>query len=232
MKNLIIVALDDLLPWKELLTLAQNLAPHVGGYKISAYIDRYGSVGIIDALKQFGRIVMTDLKINDIPSQAARRVAEHILAGADFVTVHAQGGNKMIKECARVAPTQLIAVTVLSSLGEVDTKKLFGGNIRETVEYLAHMAYKNNAAGIVCAPQDLLYLDKNVAAEHFIKFTPNVRPSWSAVRSDQNIGRSMTPQDALKSGAHYVIIGRPILNARDPIIAARRILSDIEQAFA
>ncbi len=231
MKNRIIVALDNLLPLKEMLSFAENLIPYVGGYKISAYIDRYG-VSIIPALKKLGGIVMTDLKICDIPSQAARRVGVHIDAGADFVTVHASGGENMLKSCVVVAPTQVIAVTILSSLHDSDSRKLFGVPVREKVQYMVESAYRNNVAGIVCAPQDLQYLNTDTAAKKLLKFTPNVLPAWASVQSDQSIGRSMTPQDALKAGAHYVVIGRPIIAVKDPLDAARRILHDIEEAFS
>lgn len=175
---------------------------------------------------------MSDLKINDIPSAAAKRVEIHADAGADFITVHASGGKKMLEACARAAPTQLVVVTVLSSLNEADAQKLFGENISRKVRYFAYIASESRAAGIVCSPQDLRYLDADICTKEFIRITPNVQPPWSSLRSDQNAERAMAPQDALKAGAHYIVIGRPIISAKEPLDAARRILQDIEQAFA
>ena len=228
MKNRIIVALDEVGSIRVLLSLAERLSPYVGGFKIGAHIDRYG-VSAIRALKKFG-IVMSDLKVYDIPSSAARRVKEHVDAGADFVTVNAAGGRNMLKACAYVAPTQLIAVTVLTSWNEVDTLRMFGRTMPQMVKWLARLASKNGAVGIVCAPRDLITVAE-IQLPDLIKITPNVRPSWFPMNSDQNASRTMTPQDALLHGANYVVIGRPIISAQNPEHAAGRILQDIEQEF-
>ena len=229
MKQKVLVAFDDVDEIDEIFALASKLSPWVGGFKISAQIDRYG-VSVIPQLKEYG-LVMSDVKICDIPTQAARRVELHANAGADFITVHASGGKKMLQACTHAAPTQIIVVTVLSSLLAHDTHKIFGGSIRNRVRYFAHLAFKSHAAGIVCAPHDLRYLDEDTFASDFVRITPNIRPLWSHVRSDQNDARAMTPQDAFKNGAQYVVIGRPITSALDQVEAARRVLHDIEGAL-
>lgn len=228
MKNHIIAALDDVVTLDEALFLAEKLSPWVGGFKISSLIDRYG-VRAISAMKEFG-FVMSDLKIHDIPSQAARRVKIHADAGARFITVHSSGGEAMILACAIVAPLQTIAVTVLTSLDEIHVEKIFGSDLANRVRYFAHSASKNRAAGIVCAPDDLRYLDKDALSRDFVRITPNVRSSWVHVASDQNADRAMTPEAALRRGAHYVVIGRPITASPNPVEAAQRILHDIEEA--
>ncbi len=212
---------------RALVSLAERLSPFVGGFKIGAYIDRYG-VRAIRALKKFG-IVLSDLKIYDIPSSAARRVKEHVNAGADFVTVNAAGGRNMLKVCSYVAPTQVIAVTVLTSWNEIDTLRMFSRTIPQMIRSLARLASTSGVAGIVCAPRDLITVAE-IQVPDLIKITPNVRPTWFPM-SDQNASRTMAPQDALLHGAHYVVIGRPITTAQNPEHAAERILQDIEQAF-
>ena len=146
-----------------------------------------------------------------------------------MVNVHASGGREMMCSARQALdefdnPPLLTAVTVLTSLQQSDLSDLgISGSVEQHVLKLAKLAAESGCDGVVCSPQETPMLREQMGAE-FVTVTPGIRPSWSA-KNDQI--RITTPVDALKNGSDYLVIGRPITAAEDPMKALNRIRSEI-----
>ena len=155
--------------------------------------------------------------------------------GIDNVNEHPTGAPTMMKESAErmraaakkagVTPPKLIAVTLLTSLGEDEWKRLNGSiSLREQVVSLAKLTKESGLDGVVASPQEAAAI-REACGEDFLIVTPGVRPAGSAVGDQVRIA---TPASALEAGADYLVIGRPISLAADPAAAARQIVSEME----
>ncbi len=168
--------------------------------------------------------VFLDLKLHDIPATvggAARSVRD---LRPDFLTVHAAGGPQMIAAAAEALPdTQITAVTVLTSLSEVDLHRLGilvgDDSVADVVQRWALLAVEAGARAVVCSPQEVAVLRGAVPADVTL-ITPGVRPAGADAGDQQRIA---TPSSALASGADLLVIGRPITAATDPRAAAQSI---------
>jgi orotidine-5'-phosphate decarboxylase len=226
--NPIIVALD-VSSAEEAVRMARSLAPHVGGFKVGISL-MYGPGPVtIDALVRLGKPVFADAKVHDIPSQverAAYRLGTH---GARWVTAHAAGGSEMLEAAAAglargagSAEAGILAVTVLTSLDANDLQRI---GIQRTpgqmVGTLAKVAAASGCEGVVCSPRELNVVKQ--AAPSLVRVTPGIRPT--DLHDDQS--RIATPRDAVDRGADWLVIGRPITAADDPVAAAESILATL-----
>ncbi len=161
-----------------------------------------------------------DLKLHDIPNTVAG-AARAAVAGCrpDFLTVHASGGREMIRAAVEAAgDTKILAVTVLTSLDANELAAIGqGDDAQAQVLRLARLAVAAGAGGIVCSPREIALLRKELPKD-VILVVPGIRPA-GAVKGDQK--RVMTPAEATAAGADYLVIGRPITQAADPVAAAR-----------
>lgn len=222
--NPIVVALD-VSTLDEATELAITLSPLVGYLKIG--FELFAAHGP-DAVRAIGAHapVFLDLKLHDIPNTVARAAEQIAELGVRLTTVHASGGPSMIESAARTlqgSGTQLLAVTVLTSLADDELATIGQPGAVEQVPRLALMASKAGADGIVCAPTDIAALRGSLPASTML-VTPGIRPAM-ATGDDQ--ARTATPAQALAEGADLLVIGRPITRADDPAAAARAILDDI-----
>lgn len=205
MENKIIIALDGITE-KKALSIALKLKRLVWGFKVNDLI--FGSPKIISKLKKLGK-VFADAKLHDIPSTVGNSTAKLSKIGADMITVHASGGVEMMKAAKMHAgQSKVLAVTILTSRNTVNKK--------EFLELIADTK-KAKLDGIVCSANELKYL-KNYK---FLKVVPGIRPAWYKKKDDQK--HTVTPAEALRLGADYLVIGRPILNAKDPMKALENI---------
>ncbi len=161
-----------------------------------------------------------DLKLHDIPNTVAGAVRAAVAGCApDFLTVHASGGREMM--CAAVeaaAKTKILAVTVLTSLDADELSAVGqGADAQEQVLRLARLAVEAGAGGIVCSPREIALLRKELPRE-ILLVVPGIRPAGSKAGDQKRI---MTPAEATAAGADYLVIGRPITQADDPVAAAR-----------
>lgn len=203
-QNKVIVALDGISE-KKALQIAKILKGRVWGFKVNDLLFEKGD--IIRKLKKFGN-VFADAKLYDIPSTVANSVRRLSASGADFITVHGRGGVGMMKAAKRNAlRSKIFAVTVLTSHEE---------NSKE-VARLVRDALTAGVDGIVCSGHDLLSIRRIPGSKSLLKIVPGIRPVWYKKKDDQK--RTITPKEAIELGADYLVIGRPILNARDPIRA-------------
>lgn len=234
-RNRLIVALD-VATMAEVRQLVETLGDAVSYYKVGMQL--FYSVGMecLTYLREMGKDVFLDLKMHDIPNTVAQGAASLTRLGVAMINVQASGGPAMMRSAAeKVAETakalniprpQLIAVTVLTSMNETEWASLrSAATIPDQVVHLAKLAKEAGLDGVVASPQEA-ELIRAACGPEFAIVTPGVRPKGAAL-NDQS--RVATPADALKAGAHYLVVGRPITAAADPRAAALAILEEMRQ---
>jgi len=233
----IIVALDHK-NLDDALALVHSLGDAIKWYKVGSVLFTKEGGQAVKRLKELNKKVFLDLKFHDIPNTVAGAVENSVELGADMFTLHASGGAKMIarahqraqsvaKKRGLTAPKS-VAVTLLTSLSSQDIAEDFG--IKKTpediVKKLVSVVIKAGANGIVASPNELPMIRANFD-KNLIVITPGVRPVW-AKKGDQQ--RVMTPKDAARAGADFLVIGRPIIAAHNPKAAAELILQELKEA--
>jgi len=210
---------------------AALVTPHVSTVKIGLELYlRYGPAAVASVRGASGVDIFLDLKLHDIPATvagAARAVARLRPA---LLTVHAAAGPAAIRAAAEAAPdTKVVAVTVLTSLGEADLSAIgLAGPVGEAARRLAALAVGAGAQGLVCSPQEVAAVRAEVG-DDIVLITPGVRPAGAAVHDQARVA---TPEEALRAGADLLVIGRPITGAADPGAAASAIAASLRRAAA
>ncbi len=209
----------------------------VGGIKLGLeFFTANGPAGV-RTVTAGGVPLFLDLKLHDIPNTVAGAVRAVAPLRPALLTVHAGGGGAMLRAAldtageaaAKVgsARPRLVGVTVLTSLAEADMSAIGQlGPIADQARRLAALAKSCGLDGVVCSPHEITALRAECGAE-FLLVVPGIRPAW-AVAGDQK--RIMTPAEAVRLGADYLVIGRPITAADDPAAAARRIAAEVVAA--
>ncbi len=176
-----------------------------------------------------------DLKYHDIPNTVARDVGTMTKHGADMINMHASGGMEMMQTAriraenvaqdSNIAKPILLGVTILTSIDEEGFQSQFGSErqLSEQVVFLAKQAKEAGLDGVVASPLEIEPIRK-ACGDDFVIVTPGIRPRW-AETGDQK--RITTPAEAINRGADFIVVGRPIIEADDPIEAAERILEEI-----
>jgi orotidine-5'-phosphate decarboxylase len=225
----LIVALDFDAAGKAL-SMAEILKPAVGYFKIGLELFSSAGPDIVKKIRDMGCNVFLDLKFHDIPNTVSGAVAAAARLGANIVNVHALGGYEMMKAAADSAARchgtrpKVIAVTILTSMDENALKKTaIDGNIQGTALRLACLAKESGMDGVVASAKEAAAI-RQTAGEDFLIVTPGVRPK-GADSADQK--RVVTPEEAIAAGADYIVVGRPITGAKDPLSVAKNIIEDI-----
>ena len=221
--------------------LVTQLKDYVGVFKVGLELVNAAGLGIFDTLRQAGaQRFFYDAKLHDIPNTVAGAMRSIADIGVWCVTVHASGGAAMLKATVDAAyeqaqhsgltPPKILAVTVLTSISETALKYELevGTPLNEHVAHLAHLAHTAGCDGVIAAPQEIETIRSAVHDPNFLIVTPGVRPTGAAI-GDQ--ARVMTPGEAIRRGANYLVIGRPIVAAADPVEAAQRINEEIVAAL-
>lgn len=235
-KDRIVLALD-VDTQTEALQLVTQLADYVGVFKIGMQL--YNSVGpdIVHRVHALGGRVFLDLKLHDIPNTVGAAAKVITRLQTHMFNVHAAGGREMMRAAVREASAEanamgqksplLLAVTVLTSISQQElAEEMFVTNLKveELVVKWALIAQESGMGGVVCSPQEISPIRQACGADFKI-VTPGIRPSWSAANDQKRI---TTPRQALELGADYMVIGRPIVKAEDPMAAAQRIINELE----
>ena len=188
----------------------------------------FGAEGVAKIKEEFGVGIFLDLKLHDIPNTVASASVAISHLNLRFLTVHASGGQAMVKAAVDAAPLiDITAVTILTSLSEEDLFEIgYANKALESAVALADLSVRAGAKAIVCSPLEIAAIRSAVGPEPTI-ITPGVRPAGTAGSDDQV--RTMTPQLAIESGANFVVIGRPITGAWSKGAAA---MSDAARAIA
>jgi orotidine-5'-phosphate decarboxylase len=223
----IIVALD-FSSAEQALLLARKLDPMLCRVKIGKELFTAAGPMIVEKLMSKDFEVFLDLKFHDIPNTVANacRVAADL--GVWMINVHALGGKKMLAAARDALPlggTKLIAVTLLTSIGPDDLESIgLNNEPGNVVQKLAWLAYSCGLDGVVCSALEAAQLRQTMGAD-FCLVTPGIRPV-DALTDDQN--RIATPQMAIQNGADYLVIGRPISQAADPLLMLQHLNKEIE----
>ena len=230
MKDRIIVALDTDAPDAALASVSA-LAGEVGLFKVGMELFPRGGPELVGRIRAKGAEVFLDLKFHDIPNTVGGAMRSAAALGVKFATVHACGGKAMLAAAAEAAAgtgTTVLAVTVLTSLDDADLASIgFALPAAEAVGRLAELAVAAGIGGIVCSAREVAAV-RAAVGEKVVLVTPGVRlPGESA--GDQK--RVVTPFDAVRAGADYLVVGRPITKAVDPVAAARRFAAEIGRAL-
>lgn len=241
MKDRLIVSLD-LTDMSQIRGLVEKLDERVLYYKIGAIPFTHFGPEIVAYLKQQDKRVMLDLKYHDIPNTVARACEGAIEMGVDLITVHASGGFSMLEESVKAVLTgtgqestgkpRLLGITVLTSIDEAYFSDLFGNikrTLAEQVIFLAQLARSAGLDGVVASPREIVPI-RQCCGNDFLIVTPGIRPAESGfVQDDQ--ARTMTPKEAIQAGADYIVVGRPIVKAADPVTATEGILKEMEHGY-
>lgn len=213
----IIVALD-VASEAQALSLADQLDPKLCRVKVGKELFTRCGPPILKHLHQRGFEVFLDLKFHDIPNTCAQAVLAAADQGVWMVNVHASGGLQMMAAAREVLvknklPTQLIAVTVLTSMSAEDLAETgVSRSLEDQVLHLAGLAQKAGLQGVVCSAREAAMLTTKLG-KAFLKVTPGIRLPSNDVGDQQRI---MTPEAALQAGSTHLVIGRPITQAADP----------------
>jgi orotidine-5'-phosphate decarboxylase len=207
----------------EILRLVDELRGTAGVFKIGLQAFIANGPSIVREIVASGERVFLDLKIHDIPNTAKHAAAEAAELGASIATVHAAGGEAMLRACAHDS-LLVLAVTVLTSLDDAQLAGIgFHGSAMENAVRLARLAKDSGLRGVVASPLEIRPI-REACGEDFVILTPGIRPAGSDV-GDQR--RTMTPREAIAAGADYIVVGRPITGAADARSAALRIVEEM-----
>lgn len=203
----------------EALALVNQLDPTLCRVKIGKELFTRSGPVLVERIMQQGFEIFLDLKFHDIPNTVARACAAAADLGVWMINVHAWGGERMLLAAREAIDKHnhrplLIAVTVLTSMTDEDLRQIgVTKPVTEQVLDLARLAHHCNLDGVVCSAQEAEML-KTALGDQFKLVTPGIRPA-GADRNDQR--RVMTPAEAIKAGSHYLVIGRPVTQAPDPL---------------
>ena len=211
-------------------SVASSLASHVGGFKVGLELIMSSGPSVVSEIADLGLPVFADVKLHDIPNTvrgAARAVGSH---GARWLTVHATGGRSMIEAAIEGMSTHrsaegngVLVVTVLTSLNSGDLNEVgLGSGVGTASSALAALAADVGAEGIVCSPHEVASSASTVPS--IMKVTPGIRPKGT---DPQDQKRVATPQQALDAGADWLVVGRAITAAADPVGAAQGIAASL-----
>ncbi len=228
--------IDETLQWVE------RLRDHIGVYKIGKEAFTHFGPEIVRRIQALGGRVFLDLKFHDIPNTVAKAAEGAVKLGVAMFNLHALGGREMMEKTVQAAERAareagvekplILAVTVLTSLNDRDLADL--GIPQTTQSLAAHLAagaHRAGIGGVVASPQDILSIRKACGPD-FAIVTPGIRMGGGGEVDKDDQKRIDTPREAIRNGADYIVVGRPIRLAKDPVEAADRIVEEIAQGLA
>lgn len=212
----------------------RRLADAVRCYKIGKQLFVHAGPDVVRRVQASGAEVFLDLKFHDIPNTVAAAGVEAARLGVRIFNVHASGGLAMmlrtvadvdrVCRAERLRRPKIIAVTVLTSLEAADLKRVgVAGTVEAQVVRLARLARRAGLDGVVASPREVARI-RRACGPDFLIVTPGVRPPGADVHDQKRVA---TPGAAIAAGAAYLVVGRPVLAAPDPIVAANDIVADM-----
>jgi orotidine-5'-phosphate decarboxylase len=236
-RNPLAVALDVASP-DQALSLVERLRGVAGMFKVGKQLFTAAGPEIVRKIIAMGEHVFLDLKFHDIPNTAAMAGVEAARLGVSVFNVHSMGGSKMMRavneavtetaERERITRPLILGVTVLTSHNQDSLKEVgIDRKLEDEVVNLAKLCVASGLDGVVASPLEIAPIRSAVEDSGFVILTPGVRPAGASL-DDQS--RVMTPAEAILAGANFLVIGRPITAATDPVAASRKILDEINEA--
>jgi orotidine-5'-phosphate decarboxylase len=217
------------------LQLVDRFAEHIEIFKVGLELFSSAGPAIIEDIHGKGKKVFLDLKFHDIPNTVTRAALAATRAGVHMFNMHTSSGLDAMKRCRdtvddvcakeRLERPKLLGVTVLTSLSQDVLKGQFGiqHSLRTHVKHLSSLAKDAGLDGVVASGHEVAMI-KKTCGKDFLCLTPGIRPSWSPP-DDQS--RTMTPREAIKEGADYLVVGRSILDQQDPLEALDLIVTEM-----
>ena len=233
-KDKLIIALDVETKEKAL-AIVETLKNDVNLFKVGFELFSSCGPSIVEEIAKKGCRVFLDLKYHDIPNTVSKAaISASRIGGVFMFNVHALGGYDMMKKTAeaikgeaaknRTSVPKVIAVTILTSMDENALKKVgIGDTMNVEVLRLAKLAQSAGLDGVVASPSETEIL-REALGKDFLIVTPGVRPVWAAIGDQKRIA---TPKDAIAGGASFIVVGRPVTEAKDQAGAARKIIEEI-----
>ena len=242
--NRLIVALDvdDMDSVRQ---LVDKLSPRVKIFKVGSELFTACGHKVVDMLHDKGCEVFLDLKFHDIPHTVARVTAVAVRCKVFMFNLHTLGGIEMMREAVESAEGEserlgirrplILGVTILTSLDRRELNRLgIMRSVRREVIFLSKLAQKAGLDGVVCSPREIRYI-RDAVDDDFVIVTPGIRPKGPLPGRDgisngikqEDQKRVAAPAEAVREGADYIVVGRPITEAKDPFEAANAIMEDI-----
>jgi orotidine-5'-phosphate decarboxylase len=234
-KDYIIFPLD-VSSYDEAMKYVTLLKDSVGLFKVGLELFASQGPAILIGIREITNArVFLDLKLHDIPETMRRAFLAATQYGPEFVSVHCDQGDGFLNEVAKSNPgkTKILAITLLTSLGSKNLATLgfadeYVKDLSRLVLLRARIAKEAGCHGVVCSGREVALIKEQMS--DLIALTPGIRPEWSVVGKDDQ-KRIVTPASAVKNGADYIVVGRPIRDAKDPRDAAKRVAEEIESAL-
>ena len=236
-RNYIIFPLD-VATRPEAENLVHRLAGQVGMFKVGLELFIRSGPALIQWIRAEGDAgIFLDLKLHDIPMTVARAMEGIVDMQVDLTTVHCGENPRMLEAAVKASQgrTKVLGVTVLTSVGTEDLRQAgltpdLAENVDVLVQRRAGAARAAGCSGVVCSGWEAPSIKRTMGAD-FLAVTPGIRPSWESVGPDDQ-RRVMTPAEAVRNGADYIVIGRPIRDAADPARAARQVAAEIAEGLS
>ena len=229
MTNKVIIALDNK-NLKQIIAIVKKTKSEAFGFKIGKeFFYRY----VIEGYKKIFKVspkIFLDLKLHDIPNTVEKALKAIIKLKPLLTTIHITGGDEMQKTSSKLKKnkTKILGVTILTSLNANQTKKYYNNkNINQLVKKFAKNAKKNNLDGIVCSPLELKAVRK-VVGNTMLVVVPGIRLEKKLIDKKDDQKRILTPKEAIKFGADYLVIGRPIIESKNPLKVLKEINKSIK----
>jgi len=237
-KDKLIVALD-VENANQALKLFDSLHGSVGMFKIGMQLFTAAGPDIVRQIVSRGGRVFLDLKYHDIPNTVAMAAIEATRLGVSLFNIHASGGHEMMKRMANavaevaarenLAKPKVLAVTLLTSIDQGTLNQIGIDDVPKiAVGRLAKLARESGLDGVVASAQEIEIIRESVSQPDFRIVTPGIRRATDAAQDQR---RTMTAAEAIRAGADYLVIGRPILAAADPVRAAQDFVNEIDEAL-
>jgi orotidine-5'-phosphate decarboxylase len=222
---------------KEALAIVKELKDEVGLFKLGLELYAHCGTRLFEAMRSENVPFFFDCKFHDIPNTVARASQALVGQGIAMFNVHATGGFEMMSATARatheaseqanVAAPKIIAVTMLTSINDQEASDIgFAGKVQQLVPKLALLTKKAGLDGVVASAQEVVSI-RQACGPDFLIVTPGIRPAWSSTDDQKRI---VTPSQAIKDGADYLVVGRPITQASNRRDAARKVVEEMESA--
>jgi orotidine-5'-phosphate decarboxylase len=234
-KDRLVIALD--VPDRDsALRLVESLSGLAGMFKVGLQLYTAEGPQIVREIVAAGERVFLDLKFHDIPNTVTGATRSAARLGVSILDVHSLGGFEMMHAATLgfsetdilwITRPAVLAVTVLTSMDQASLAEVgIAAEVESEVVRLAKLAYDSGLDGVVASPHEISLIRERVAAEPFIIMTPGIRPAWSETGDQRRVA---TPEQAVRDGADFIVIGRAITGSADPRAAAERVLEEIDR---